>query len=190
METEQAFVGRYGNTLRVRCSNNYLCLEAAVLGLVESLTVTFTRQTAHHVEIAQIRDMLNDWLGVEPIAPEPKKGWVQKVTERERVIIESPYGGNVERNERYARACVADSLSRGEAPFASHLLYTQPGVLDDSVPEERAQGIQAGFAWRAGARTVVYTDLGVSTGMVEGIHHAQSIGSDIEYRTLGGEWAK
>ena len=41
----------------------------------------------------------------------------------------------------YARACVADCLRRGEAPIASHLLYTQPGVLDDDVPEERAQGI-------------------------------------------------
>jgi len=106
-----------------------------------------------------------------------------------RVIIESPYGGDVERNVRYARACMADCLSRGEAPFASHLVYTQPGVLDDTVPAERELGIQAGFAWRAGARTVVYTDLGVSAGMVQGIYHAQSVGSDIEYRTLGGEWA-
>jgi len=110
-------------------------------------------------------------------------------TPTQRVIIESPFGGDVERNVRYARACMADCLSRGEAPFASHLLYTQPGVLDDSVPEERELGILAGFAWREGARTVVYTDLGVSAGMVQGIHHAQSVGSDIEYRTLGGEWA-
>lgn len=37
-----------------------------------------------------------------------------------RVIIESPYHGNVERNLRYLRACLRDSLLRGEAPFASH----------------------------------------------------------------------
>lgn len=42
------------------------------------------------------------------------------------VILESPYAGNIEKNVAYARACVRDSLSRGEAPIASHLLYTQP----------------------------------------------------------------
>ena len=62
------------------------------------------------------------------------------------VIVESPYAGDVEENVRYARACLADCLARGEAPFASHLLYTQPGVLDDDVPGERALGIAAGFA--------------------------------------------
>ena len=40
------------------------------------------------------------------------------------VIIESPYAGNVEENEEYARKCLRDCLMRGEAPFASHLLYT------------------------------------------------------------------
>lgn len=54
------------------------------------------------------------------------------------VLLESPYAGNVELNVTYARACMRDCLKRGEAPFASHLLYTQPGVLDDLVPNERA----------------------------------------------------
>lgn len=49
-----------------------------------------------------------------------------------RVIVESPYAGDIERNMRYLRACLADCLRRGEAPFASHAIYTQPGVLDDS----------------------------------------------------------
>ncbi len=57
-----------------------------------------------------------------------------------RVIIESPYAGDVETNVRYARACVRDSLLHGEAPIASHLLYTQEGVLRDEVPEERRWG--------------------------------------------------
>jgi hypothetical protein len=37
----------------------------------------------------------------------------------------------------------------GEAPIASHLLYTQPGVLRDEIPEERRHGIDAGLAWGA-----------------------------------------
>jgi hypothetical protein len=45
-----------------------------------------------------------------------------------RVIIESPYSGDVETNVAYARAALRDCLSRGEAPLASHLLYTQPGA--------------------------------------------------------------
>lgn len=102
------------------------------------------------------------------------------------VFLESLYAGEVETNIDYARACMKDCLNRGEAPFASHLLYTQPGVLDDTVREERAKGIQAGFAWRRAAKkTVVYTDLGFSNGMRFGIADASSIhGHEIEYRTL------
>lgn len=62
-----------------------------------------------------------------------------------RVILESPYVGKTpaERagNIAYARAAMRDCLLRGESPFASHLLYTQPGVLDDDDAEERAIGI-------------------------------------------------
>ena len=31
------------------------------------------------------------------------------------VILESPYAGDIERNVAYARACLRDSLLRGEA---------------------------------------------------------------------------
>lgn len=125
------------------------------------------------------------------------EGWVLRVptfkqcTNLERAVrtvtIESPYAGAVELNTRYARACVHDCLTRGEAPFASHLLYTQEGVLDDGIPDERTQGIDAGLALAAkmDAR-VVYTDLGISGGMEKGIAHAMSIGQEIEYRTVPG----
>jgi hypothetical protein len=84
---------------------------------------------------------------------------------------------------------MADCLARGEAPYASHLLYRQPGVLDDTKPDERALGMAAGFAWgeRADA-AVVYTDLGTSGGMVSGIERAQAAGRPVEVRTLVG-WA-
>jgi hypothetical protein len=101
------------------------------------------------------------------------------------VIVESPFAGDVERNLRYVRAAMRDCLLRGEAPFASHALYTQPGVLRDDVPAERQQGIEAGFRFRAMAhKTVVYTDLGVTEGMKTGIMHATEMGHEIEYRTL------
>lgn len=83
-----------------------------------------------------------------------------------RVIVETPYAGDIERNVHYARLCLHDCLVRNEAPFASHLLYTQASVLDDGVPEERSLGIQAGLSWGSVAEaTVVYVDYGISTGM-------------------------
>jgi hypothetical protein len=103
------------------------------------------------------------------------------------IIIESPYAGDIDVNIKYARRCVGDSLSRGEAPIASHLLYTQPGILRDNVPEERQLGIGAGLAWLVVAQAcVVYTDLGISKGMEYGIAAAKSAGIPIEYRSIGG----
>ncbi len=105
-----------------------------------------------------------------------------------RVILESPYAGDVEKNVRYARACLHDCFMRGEAPIASHLLYTQPGVLDDNNPEERKLGIEAGLIWGSLAEaTVVYTDRGMSRGMEYGIKKAVSEGRPIEYRKLYSE---
>lgn len=101
------------------------------------------------------------------------------------VLLESPYAGNIERNVTYARACMRDCLKRGEAPFASHLLYTQPGVLDDTVRDERELGIEAGLAWGAIAdRTVVYADYGISPGMAKGIDRARECGRPVEVRHL------
>lgn len=104
-----------------------------------------------------------------------------------RVIIESPYAGDVETNLRYLRACMHYCITHDEAPYASHALYTQPGVLDDDRPVERELGIVAGFAWRDVADlTVVYTDLGITKGMQYGIDDANRKGRPVEYRTLPG----
>lgn len=102
------------------------------------------------------------------------------------VIIESPYAGDVDRNVEYARRCVRDSLSRGESPIASHLLYTQPGILNDDIALDRAWGIDAGLAWRVVAdASVVYTDLGITNGMRYGIDAANRSGITVEYREIG-----
>lgn len=102
-----------------------------------------------------------------------------------RVIVESPYAGNVDANVAYARAAVRDCVLRGEAPIASHLLFTQPGILADDQPDERKLGIAAGLAWVAVAdATVAYTDLGVSYGMQQGIIAAIGALIPVEYRSL------
>jgi hypothetical protein len=85
----------------------------------------------------------------------------------------------------YARLCLLDSLKRGEAPLASHLLY--PQVLNDNSPEDRRLGIEAGLAWGPVADlTAVYTDHGISSGMREGIERAEREGRPVEYRQLKG----
>ena len=101
------------------------------------------------------------------------------------VQMESPYAGDVERNLAYARDAMRDCFMRGEAPFASHLLYTQPGVLDDKVPDERSLGIGAGLLWGAhGTLVVIYTDLGISGGMAAAIRRAIQDMRPVEYRQL------
>lgn len=104
-------------------------------------------------------------------------------------IIESPYAPNesytVEHHIEYAQKCMHDSLLRGEAPYASHLLYTQPNVLDDTIKDERALGIQAGFEWRKCAElTVFYCDLGMSKGMLLGMEDCKAKGLPYEVRRI------
>lgn len=106
-----------------------------------------------------------------------------------RVIVESPYAAATaegrEKNVAYLRRCLRDCLMRGEAPFASYAIYTQEGVLDDAVPEQRALGIEAGLVWgRQAEATVVYLDLGVSEGMHKGMRRAMFEGRTIEQRYL------
>lgn len=102
-----------------------------------------------------------------------------------RVILESPYAGDIEANITYARLCVRDSLSRGEAPIASHLLYTQEGILRDEIAGERQWGIDSGLAWKAVAEaSVVYMDRGITRGMQYGIEAAVNSGLPVEYRSL------
>lgn len=104
------------------------------------------------------------------------------------VVIESPYAGEVERNLAYARAAMRDSILRGEAPIASHLLYTQRGILDDNDPIERATGIEAGLVWsRHAEKAVFYIDLGWSGGMTAARSRHLDEGREIEERSLP-EW--
>lgn len=105
---------------------------------------------------------------------------------RRLVVLESPFAGEVERNVAYAKRALLHSLSLGEAPIASHLLWTQPGVLDDNNPDDRRAGLAAGLAWhRAAAAVVFYVDLGVSAGMAEAEKHATRLGVPTEVRRIG-----
>ena len=100
-----------------------------------------------------------------------------------RVIIESPFAGDVERNKAYALQCLADSLARGEAPIAFHLLY--PEVLDDLNAAERKIGIERSFEWQQVAEVIaVYVDHGITAGMQQAIGMAQERGLTVIKRRL------
>jgi hypothetical protein len=120
------------------------------------------------------------------------------------VFIETPFKGTdwieTERNHLYTKACVGDALRRGEIPYASHLFFTQRGILDDGILEERMKGIMAGKSIEKAITlaskyvdgiyvcTTVYTDLGISEGMKIGIKEASEIGRDVVNRQLGVNW--
>jgi hypothetical protein len=92
-------------------------------------------------------------------------------------IIESPFWDpRLEQREDFARyldAALRHSIDLGEAPYASHALYTR--ALDDTMPEERALGLELGRRWERAAeclyaqgRNVIqafYVDYGISPGM-------------------------
>ena len=109
---------------------------------------------------------------------------------RRFVVVESPFAAEtpaeIEENLRYARLACHDALVRfGEIPFASHIKYTQEGILDDTVPWERSLGIAAGLAEGLLAdKTAVYVDRGFSSGMLKGIEAALRAGRKVELRTL------
>lgn len=87
------------------------------------------------------------------------------------VIVESPFAGDMEANRQYAIRACADCFRRGETPFASHLLY--PQILDELRPEEREQGIVAGYEFWGSARTIAfYVDNGWSSGMTRALKRA------------------
>lgn len=107
------------------------------------------------------------------------------------VVLESPFRGantlELERNISYARACVRDCALRGEAVQASHLLYTQDGILDDTTTRERELGIYLGSAWRRVAdMTVFYTDHGWSVGMLEAFRGVLADGLEYRIRAISG----
>lgn len=118
------------------------------------------------------------------------------------VSIESPYRPpedllgtgqwliTLRRNVNYARALYRYALLKGYAPFASHLNYAQPGVLDDENKAERWLGIESGKAVeRAAAEESWFgVDYGMSEGMVYGEEAAKKEGRPIRLLELDVNW--
>lgn len=103
-------------------------------------------------------------------------------------IVESPYAGDIKRNLAYARSCISHCIQKGETPFASHLFFTQEGVLNDDDAEERKKGIELGFNfWEHAEKIVFYIDNGISRGMKAALENCIQHGVPYEFRNLPPE---
>jgi hypothetical protein len=125
-----------------------------------------------------------------PFAGRPK-GWIARVPGLRRLAAAVLRWRNI----RYARAAVRDSILRGESPIASHLLFTQPGILRDDRVGERALGIAAGLIWGETALyfsrhdaplSAFYIDLGITEGMLLGAERAARQGRAVDHRRVRG----
>lgn len=120
-------------------------------------------------------------------------------TEMVTVMIESPYSAEtpekIQENVDYAIKCMQDCINRGEAPFASHLLYTQQvgngkafekdGQTDQQHWITRAKGIELGSTWRKLVdKTVFYLDKGWSSGMRTAKEDCVCLGRPFEERFI------
>lgn len=102
------------------------------------------------------------------------------------VIVESPYAGDIERNTTYAQRALHDCIMREEAPYASHLLYPQPHVLDENDPDQRVRGILLGYEWWHVANYIVfYTDYGWTDGMEQARDRAIDYKKPYQLRHIG-----
>lgn len=109
------------------------------------------------------------------------------------VLIESPFKAPTEKQFRiqynYLVSCVRHSIGLGESPYCTHGFFTQ--FLDDNDQHERMLGIRLGLSWgKHATKTIVYEDLGISTGMRYGIEDAINNRRPVERRLLGGSWER
>lgn len=118
------------------------------------------------------------------VMPEGKVELARDTRFIRRVVLESPYAGDTDRNISYARRAILDCISRGESPIASHLLFPT-FILDDNVAASRRMGIDLGLAWHHACDAVVfYADLGFSPGMDGARTHCLAHGIHWEIRYI------
>jgi hypothetical protein len=99
------------------------------------------------------------------------------------VILESPCRGDKKVNDEYLKIAIKDSISRGESPIAFHQLYAD--VLDMNNANSVLALRKLKDSWsKFAVKVVVYTDEGVSEGMLEGITDAAARGKEIEFRKI------
>lgn len=111
------------------------------------------------------------------------------------VIVESRYASKTAdgliRNWNYLKFAIADSISKGEVPFASHGFFTQ--MLNDRSPEARKLGLRLAIEYiRRADYMAIYLDYGWSRGMRLGARVATRFDIPVVERKIGrlDRWQK
>lgn len=105
------------------------------------------------------------------------------------IILESPFRSKTKPEADaeyliYLRRALRHSWSIGEHPMASHAYY--PFFLQEGDPQQRADGIAAGyFWWQFADRLIFYTDYGMSPGMTAAFDRAVHHGKERLVRMIG-----
>ncbi len=114
------------------------------------------------------------------------------------VLLESPFSGDIQANEEYAWKALRDCYLRGEAPIATHLMWTKLSdkdefngktIISDSVNmvgfPGRVFALEAGDAIRNRVDYVVfYVDRGWSNGMTRARDHCMDMCIRAEIRNI------
>lgn len=95
------------------------------------------------------------------------------------IVVESPYAGDVEGNTEFVKAVCRHLALQGDAPYASHLFFTQ--FLDDRLDREREIGMKAGLFIGIGCDEAHFCLLQdkhfeLSTGMKMALEHWKAKG--------------
>lgn len=112
------------------------------------------------------------------------------------VVYESPFASmdfdTFARNIAYARLLIREGATGyNEAGIASHVIWTQPGILRDTVESERNLGIACGIVFANMAKRGIIghiygIDLGWSKGMLRSKEYVLANGGEIAERRLAG----
>lgn len=111
-----------------------------------------------------------------------------------RLIVESPFAASeaysVEENVAFARKVCRHALLLGFSPYASHLFFTQPGLLNDDLPDERRLGIDAGLVWSTDVEDVWFAlrpGEKLSLGMTYAANRHRMRTARVQYRIYSPE---
>lgn len=123
---------------------------------------------------------------IEDLAKAAPNGIVRVAPPMQRVVVESPYAGDIAANTAYAQTACKDCMRKGEIPFASHLFF--PQFLDETNQVQRDIGIAAGYCfWKEFDKIVFYIDRGISPGMAKALERSILEKKPYEFRQLPKE---
>ena len=97
------------------------------------------------------------------------------------IYICSPLRGDIERNIRKANGYCRFAITKSVVPLAPHVMFT--GFLDDTIPQEREQGLVLGLEILKICNEVWVFGNRISEGMLTELQVAKGLNIPIRYFT-------